>query len=97
MSFVVVPEFHVEAGNLAAFLQAAEADARASLALEAGCLQFDVVVQAGDPLTKVVFYEVYTDRAAFDAHLETPHLAAFREALSLCAPQPVQFFERHLP
>ena len=27
----------------------------------------------------VLFYEVYDSRAAFDAHLQTPHLARFRE------------------
>ncbi len=30
--------------------------------------------------TRSFFYEVYDDRAAFDAHLETPHFARFRTA-----------------
>ena len=97
MSFVVLPEFHVAPDKLTAFLAAARADAEASLALEPGCLQFDVVVQQGDGVTKVLFYEVYTDRAAFDAHLQTPHLAAFREALALCDEQPVRFLTRVVP
>lgn len=94
MSFVVLPEFHVAPENLTAFLAAARADADASLATEPGCLQFDVIVQEGDGPAKVLFYEVYTDRAAFDAHLQTSHLAAFRQALTLCDEQPVRFLTR---
>ncbi|MDP4034176.1 MAG: putative quinol monooxygenase [Pseudorhodobacter sp.] len=97
MSFVVLPEFHVAPEKLTAFLEAARADAAASLAHESGCLQFDVVVQQGEGPTKVLFYEVYTDRAAFDAHLQTPHLTAFRAALHLCDEQPVQFLSRVVP
>jgi quinol monooxygenase YgiN len=29
----------------------------------------------------VVLFEVYDDDAAFDAHLETPHLQAFRTGI----------------
>jgi len=97
MSFVVLPEFHVAPENLTAFLAAARADAEASLAREPGCLQFDVVVQQGTNPAKVLFYEVYTDRAAFDAHLQTPHLATFRDALTLCDAQPVRFLDRVAP
>lgn len=97
MSYVVLAEFHVTPENLDAFLTAARADAAASLALEAGCRQFDVVVDRGQTPARVLFYEVYTDRAAFEAHLQTPHVMAFRQALALCAEQPVRFLERVLP
>ena len=68
MSFVVLPSFEVEEANLDAFLAAARADAAQSLANEAGCLQFDVFVDRAAHPTRVMFYEVYADRAAFDAH-----------------------------
>jgi quinol monooxygenase YgiN len=97
MSYVVLPEFHVAPGNLEAFLAAARADAEASFADEPGCLQFDVIVDRSTSPARVMFYEVYADRAAFDAHLETPHLAAFRVALALCDEQPVRFFDRIVP
>jgi quinol monooxygenase YgiN len=97
MSFVVLPSFEVEEANLDAFLAAARADAAQSLANEAGCLQFDVFVDRAAHPTRVMFFEVYADRAAFDAHLETPHLAAFRDSLHLCAEGPVQFFDRVAP
>lgn len=97
MSFVVVPTFTVSDANLEAFLAAARDDATRSVADEADCLQFDVVVDRRASPTQVMFYEVYRDRAAFDAHLETPHLAAFRDKLHLCDEGPVQFFERVAP
>ncbi len=75
--FVVIAEFRVKPGCLDAFLALARDDARASVAHEPGCRAFDVAVDESDTLT-VVFYEVYDGRAAFDAHLETPHLARFR-------------------
>ena len=68
MSFVVLPSFEVEEANLDAFLAAARADAAQSLANEAGCLQFDVFVDRAAHPTRVMFFEVYADRAAFDAH-----------------------------
>tara|TARA_R100000935_G_scaffold58801_1_gene98067 strand:+ start:1761 stop:2054 length:294 start_codon:yes stop_codon:yes gene_type:complete len=97
MTLVVVPEFLVTPDNRAAFLAAARADAEASVASEDGCLQFDVVVDdTVDPI-RVLFYEVYRDEAAFETHLETPHLAAFRDALTLCDEQPVRRFLRVVP
>ncbi|MFG1346451.1 putative quinol monooxygenase [Xanthobacter autotrophicus DSM 431] len=76
--FVVIAEFDVVLDRLEDFLAVAREDATASVRDEPGCRQFDVIVleEAGG----VVFYEVYDDRAAFDAHLETPHLARFRAA-----------------
>ena len=44
-----------------------------SLAQEDGCHVFDVCT-AG---TTVFLYELYTDKAAFDAHMQTPHYASF--------------------
>jgi quinol monooxygenase YgiN len=77
--FVVIAEFQVKKECLPAFLAAARQDATQSMAKEPGCRQFDIVVPDGDS-GHVVFYEIYDDRKAFDAHLETPHLAAFRQA-----------------
>ncbi|MDO5643088.1 MAG: antibiotic biosynthesis monooxygenase [Paracoccus sp. (in: a-proteobacteria)] len=97
MSFVVLPSFQLEAADLDAFLAAARADAAQSLANEPGCLQFDIIINRSATPVKVMFYEVYTDRAAFEAHLETPHLVAFRSSLHLCEEGPVQFFDRLAP
>ncbi|CAM3414951.1 putative quinol monooxygenase [Paracoccus nototheniae] len=94
MSDEVLPSFEVGGGNLDAFLKAAEADATASLADEPGCLQFDITADRTSPPVRVIFTEVYTDRDAFDRHLETPHLAAFRDSQNLCTEGPVQFLDR---
>jgi quinol monooxygenase YgiN len=78
--FVVIPEFRVRPQVRTAFLDAALDDARHSLADEAGCRRFDVVCPEGAEDT-VLFYEVYDDRTAFDAHLQTPHLKRFQAAM----------------
>ena len=66
------PEFVVKPDCIDAFLALAQDDASHSLADEPGCRQFDVVQMEGAP-HHVLFYEVYDSRAAFDAHLQTPH------------------------
>ena len=46
---------------------------------EPGCKQFDICVDASKPAT-VFLYELYDDRAAFDAHLASAHFKAFASA-----------------
>lgn len=97
-AFVVIAEFQVKPGKLRAFLEAARDDAQHSLADEPGCRQFDVICPEGAGDT-VVFYEVYDSSAAFDAHLETPHLERFRQAFPplIIEERPVRFAERQHP
>ncbi len=80
-AFVVMAEFVVKEGKLEAFLRHAFDDDSHSLAEEPGCLQFDVLRSDEHP-QGVVFYEVYTSRQAFDAHLSTAHVARFRAILA---------------
>jgi autoinducer 2-degrading protein len=70
VEFVVLPE-HAEA-----FRTAMVANARTSRDLEPGCRQFDVCAAPDDPTT-IFLYELYADRAAFDAHLASEHFRAF--------------------
>ena len=95
-TFVVVPEFVVKPECIDAFLALAQDDAHHSLADEPGCRQFDVVQMEGAP-NHVLFYEVYDSRAAFDAHLQTPHLARFREGFPalVVEERPVRFASRY--
>jgi quinol monooxygenase YgiN len=97
-AFVVIAEFEVRPDCIEAFLDVALDDARQSFADELGCRQFDVVRPEGSDTT-VLFYEVYDSRAAFDAHLETPHLARFRAAFPplVVAERPVRFAQRRHP
>ena len=78
-AYVVLREFRVKSGALDDFLEAAAEDARKSLAEDLGCRQFEVNRPEGSDDT-VIFYQVYDDEAAFEAHLATPHLVRFREA-----------------
>lgn len=99
-AFVVIAEFQVKPGMLSAFMDAARDDATHSLADEPGCRQFDVIcpqIEGGGGT--VVFYEVYDSRAAFDAHLDTPHLERFRQAFPplIVEERPVRFAQRHCP
>lgn len=97
-AFVVIAEFQVRAGQFDAFLKAAQDDAQHSVKDEPGCRQFDVICPVGTDET-VVFYEVYDSRAAFDAHLETPHLERFRKAYPslIVEERPVRFATRQYP
>lgn len=79
--FVVIADFTIKPGMREAFVEVAKVDAAASVANEPGCRRFDVNTprDGGD---RVVLYEIYDDEAAFKAHLETPHLAAFRDGIA---------------
>lgn len=45
---------------------------------EPGCLLYKLHRSAKDP-DAFLFYEIYADKAAFDAHRASPHLAAYRK------------------
>lgn len=64
-------------GSLEAFMEAMRINAAASVRDEPGCLVFDVLCDRSDP-DRVWLYEVYTDEAAFEAHMRTPHFLASR-------------------
>ena len=79
--FVVIAEFDVKPDASRALSRACRARMPAPRsAKEPGCHQFDVTVEQAEP-NRVVLYEVYEDEAAFDAHLQTPHLATFRDGI----------------
>ena len=73
---VVTVEFVALPQHADAFRAAMIANARASREGEPGCRQFDVCVTEGEP-ERVFLYEIYDDRAAFDAHLGSAHFKAF--------------------
>jgi quinol monooxygenase YgiN len=75
-AFVVIVDFRLHAAHVEPFLRAMTDNARASVEREPGCRQFDVCTDPGQP-DAVFLYEVYDDRAAFDAHLAAPHFLAF--------------------
>jgi quinol monooxygenase YgiN len=71
----VVYQLRKEAGST--FLRLATAHAARTLREDRDCLQYDVIVSDGD---RILFYEVYTSAAAHLRHLQSGHLADFRQA-----------------
>ncbi len=61
------------------FLAAIAENAEASVREEPGCLRFDVCSVESDP-NRFLFYELYADADAFEAHRAAPHFKAWREA-----------------
>jgi quinol monooxygenase YgiN len=79
--FVVTVEFQIQPPHVAAFRKAVLAQAKNSLQKERDCKAFEVLVDpASDHI--VFLYEIYTDRAAFDAHCKTEHFRDFSAAVA---------------
>lgn len=74
--YAVIVTFQIKAGRMKAFMSAMTDNARTSLAEEAGCHRFDVCTDPSRP-DEVFLYELYTDRATFDAHLAAAHCKSF--------------------
>lgn len=83
---IVHVHIRVKSENLESFIAATKLNARLSR-LELGVLQFDVLQQADDG-TKFLLVEIYRDAAAQAAHKETPHYAAWRDAVASMMAEP---------
>jgi (4S)-4-hydroxy-5-phosphonooxypentane-2,3-dione isomerase len=95
--YVVAVEFIIRPEALAAFMPLMLENARASRTDEPGCRQFDVCVDPKKP-ERIFLYELYDDRAAFDAHLATPHFKSFDAATAaMFAGKTVWLLERAAP
>jgi len=70
----------------AAFIAATQENSRNSLQ-ESGCLRFDVLQQADDP-DSFMLYEVYRSAADVDAHKQTPHYALWRQKVEAMMAEP---------
>ncbi len=92
--YVVVVEIEIQPGSEERFMGHMREQARASLAEEPGCHQFDVCVDP-ENATKVLLYEVYDDAVSFEVHLKMPYFAPFDAAVQpLMASKTVRTFER---
>ena len=77
--FNLMVQIEVDPQRREEFLAAITANAEASVRDEPGCLRFDVCSVEGDE-NRFVFYELYADAAAFEAHRAAPHFRTWREA-----------------
>ncbi len=93
MSLVLQVNIRIKPENVDAFMQKVIENARAARS-EAGCRQFEVLVDPADK-TKIMLFEVYDDQKAFEAHQAG---AAFKkylaEAVPLLASRERQFWNR---
>jgi len=95
--YVVTVIFNIKPDYRDAFRAAMEEQARVSLEHEPDCHQFDVAM-AADGSARYFLYELYTDKAAFEAHLETPHFKAFdAKVSSWVASKTVDAYDRVWP
>ena len=105
MAIITILPQHTEA-----FFKAQEENGEASLRDEPGCMAFHVLRGTAhgsvwDPQTdkhdrnRMMVYEVFKDKAAFEAHLVAPHYAKFRDTVGDMHAAPVQlyFFETTFP
>jgi quinol monooxygenase YgiN len=77
--FTIIVEFIVRPEHIEAFMPLMVANARTSRETEPGCERFDVLLPEGDA-GRILLYEIYADRAAFDAHCSSAHFIAFDRA-----------------
>ena len=73
---IVLVHVTVRPEALAEFEPAILENAAASVATEPGCVRFEVSRREDDP-SAWMFYEVYTDAAAFEAHRASAHFAKY--------------------
>jgi len=78
---VVIVDFEIDPAHWGAFLPLMQAQATNSLAKEPDCHQFDVCVEPDAP-HRVFLYEIYSDAAAFAAHLASDHFKSFDAAVA---------------
>jgi quinol monooxygenase YgiN len=69
--------------RLEQFISAMQENASRTFTDEPGCRYFDVTQDTKNP-THFIFYEVYDDEAAVDAHRRASHFAKWREAADVC-------------
>lgn len=79
--FAVCVTFEIDPGQIETFLGLMRHQAATSLAEEPGCQRFDVWTDGAAPAT-VFLYEIYSDRAAFDDHLQSTHFKTFDRDVS---------------
>lgn len=90
--YAVVVTFEITPGRIEAFMPLMLQNARTSLSDEAGCRQFDVCTDP-ERAGEVFLYELYDDRAAFEAHTASAHYAHFQKEIDgMVTDKDVRFF-----
>ena len=77
--FVILVEFRIEPERLEEFIALVNENAEHSQRDEPGCRRFDVLTPVSEE-SKVVLYEIYDSRAAFEIHKASAHVQQFDAA-----------------
>ena len=77
--FTILVRFRIADRHMPSFMPLMIENAAASRREEPGCERFDVL-QPDDEKDCVLLYEIYRDRAAFDAHCASAHFKHFDAA-----------------
>ncbi len=75
--YVLLVQVDVKPEHRDAFVTAAGEHARRARQNEPGTIRFDVITDETDP-NRLYYYEVYVDKAAFDAHAKGESIVTFR-------------------
>ena len=75
--YALLVQIDVKPEHRDAFVTAMAGHARRARENEPGTVRFDVITDESDP-SRVYFYEVYVDKAAFEAHGQGESIAQFR-------------------
>lgn len=94
--YAVVVTFQIKAEAMSAFLPLMRDNAQRSLADEAECHRFDICTDPARP-NEVFLYELYTNRAGFEAHLASAHFQSFdAQVADMIAKKSVRTYEQVL-
>ena len=77
--YVRVADIEIDPERSEEFQAALRDEIEASVRIEPGVLALHAV-QAKDNPAHIVVFEIYSDVAAYAAHLETPHFKAYKQA-----------------
>jgi quinol monooxygenase YgiN len=78
MPLVRIAELQIEAAQLAAYTAAVKEEIQASVRVEPGVLAIYAVAEKDEP-TRIRFFEIYADEAAYQAHRQSPHFRKYFE------------------
>ena len=79
--YAIIVDFKLKPNTRGSFRRLVDTNAMATLGTEPGCRRFDVLEPKGED-DRVVLYEIYRDRSAFEDDIWTPHFAAFDAAVA---------------
>ncbi len=75
--FVRVADIEVDPEQREAFVLAVTEEMDESIRVEPGVLALYAVAEKDDP-SRLRFFEIYADKAAYDGHLQSPHFRKYR-------------------